>query len=534
MKRVYFFTKYRMLCLWMVFVLFSTGSWGAESGRRSRVDRRDEPDTRKQQMEQEAQARASDVQKALTDLLQPVQVNHRPSQDLIQESELVIEDARQYFSAFEDKPRAQFMLLQAWTAFCQDNLQLAQGWSMKACRADEASQDAWISQAVFGLLNGRPPAMPRIEEPKPEPNPERAMARRPRLNTAAIEVRPQPYSLKGILDFDLLGLDVRMIREHFEKTEFQAVSGEKITYTPGKDILCMLFWQGEESLSDANGISGDRNPQPSAEFMEMGMGTSCDVQKTTLGAQRNYVRMLKEACSEQPQIKFIQINTNRQNAAAQATQDPQVEDAGLLVVAADPASNAQRFVGWPAEKPFVAIVDKEGQVRYAGTAADFVPAFILTQLTGVEIDLAKQTPTAGANALPGGMAVPMMMEKMIQEFQARPELASKEPDSDPNRAIIDPNVPNPNVVKPSKQDFDSQTQLLIDQDKANRLLNTAELEIGKGLKLRSNPGKGIEACREILVQFPNTQYAQRARELLRKVPERYKKMNNITDEELGY
>ena len=52
----------------MVFLVFSIAAWAAEPGRRGREYGRSEVDTRRQQMEQEAQAIASVIQKALTDL----------------------------------------------------------------------------------------------------------------------------------------------------------------------------------------------------------------------------------------------------------------------------------------------------------------------------------------------------------------------------------------------------------------------------------------------------------------------------------
>lgn len=249
-----------MLCLWMVFVVFSVLAWADEPGRRGREYGRSEADTRKQQMEQEAQAMASVIQKALTDLLEPVQKNQRPSQDLIQKSQLVLENTKRYFPGFDEKPKAQYMLLQAWTAFFQDDSEMALNWSIRACRTDEASQDAWISQAVFGLLNGRPPALPRIEERRSQPQMDRTMGRRSGRNVPPNVAKPKPYSEKGILEFDLQGLNIRMFREQFEKMEFQTSSGKKIAYAPGTDTLCMLFWEDIPVVSaDAGGHSS--NPQ---------------------------------------------------------------------------------------------------------------------------------------------------------------------------------------------------------------------------------------------------------------------------------
>jgi hypothetical protein len=555
MKWVYLFMKCRMLCLWIVFIVFSIGAWAAEPGRRGRENGHSEIDARKQQMEQEAQAMASVVQKALTDLLEPVQENHRPSQDLIQKSQLVLENTKRYFPGFDDKPKAQFMLLQAWTAFYQDDSDLALNWSLRACRTDEASQDAWISQAVFGLLNGRPPLLPRIEEPQPQPQPERTMARRPRRVETAAEPKPQPYSEKGTLEFDdLLGLNIKMFREQFEKMEFQTTAGEKIAYTPGTDTLCMLFWQdipvmpaetGHSQPPPANGAQDEVQraiqeamqqvvPAEITDDMSTDSGNLYDnSQKTGIESQRNYFEVLMSACKDTPEIKFLQINTFKPTRPEALDVLPDDSQGPIpTVIAAAPQSNAQQFAGWSAAKPFMVIVDKEGRVRYAGTAADFVPAFILTELTGVEIDLAKQSPTTESQVFPAEMMDPMMMQEMPDRRAVDPN----KPAPKPNKPLPDPNAPamTRRPTGPGAQFEDFPTQSIEQGVRADNLLALAQMKIGESMKLRSNPKQGIEACRQILAEFPNTPYAQQARELLRQVPERYRKMNTITDEELGY
>ena len=73
-----------------------------------------------------------------------------------------------------------------------------------------------------------------------------------------------------------------------------------------------------------------------------------------------------------------------------------------------------------------------------------------------------------------------------------------------------------------------------DQIKAQNLLREGQLHIEVSRKLRmENPGKGIEACRRVLAEYGDTEYAEQAYTLLRRVPERYKQQYNITDEELG-
>jgi hypothetical protein len=260
--------------------------------------------------------------------------------------------------------------------------------------------------------------------------------------------------------------------------------------------------------------------------------------------------MLRNNCKDKPEIKFLQFNTDKlatpEQTASQTTEGSGAEEAVPLVFASDPASQAQQFIGIKADTPFMTIIDTEGKVKYAGTAGDFVPAFILTELTGIEIDLAKQQQVQQGRAMPDQMAAPEMLDPMTMEMMMRktpikPAKPAK-PLGDPNKPAIDPNTPakTTKAVSPSpqpvsdKKPVDIPTLSLEDQIRAEKLLQSAQMEIETKLKLRSNPKRGIEDCRKILAEFPNTPYAQKAREFLRQVPKRYQEMNDITDEELGY
>ncbi len=534
MKRTNLSIKHSWLYLGGAFLVFSAAVWAVEPRQRGRENGRPEVQTRKEKMKQEAREFASKIDPALRDLLKPVQKNQQPSEDLIQKAKSVLEDTKRHFSVFDDKPKAQFMLLQSWTAFYQDDLTQAMGWSRRACKTNEASQDAWVSQAVFSMLQGKRPALPRIEEPKPRPElPKRTPTPRPRQNNDAVryERKAQPYSEKGILEFDLLGLKSRVFREQFDRTELLAVSGEKIEYKLGTDTLCLLFWQDDPTAPVDTDDPEQRPQKETPETMQkMAFEDSyrprgTRPQNTDIKSQRSYFELLMDACGDHPEIKFAQINTIQPKQLDTFLADlPDYSEVSIpTVIAAAPDSNAQRFVGWDAKKPFMAVIDKEGTVRYAGPAADFVPAFILAELTGIEIDLEKQNQSTKAR----NTAPPMFTRRQPLADPNKP--ASKKPVAEPNS----PAKSTPSK-KPPAEPAESPTLTLEDQIRAEKLLQLAQMEIEKSLKLRSNPKRGIEACRKILAQFPNTQYAQQARELLRQVPKRYQEMNDITDEELGY
>lgn len=522
----------------------------AERTRRNGV-RTAEEDPRKEEMRREASESFPEVSGALKRILEKAAKNQRPDPAMIEQAAELLEKNKRNGWAYDEKQKAQFMLLQAWAGFYQDNLIDAVRWSMRACKTNEASQDAWNSQALFCMLVGKRPMLPRVEESK-------APRRRPSNNgrgrnedLASIASADKPYSEKGVLEFDLLGLRSEMLREQFGRLQFQTADDSEIEFAPGKDTLCMLFWQGDKDVSDANDMP-DKQPnkqQPIDDFMGLEMGPSYGSQKTTLQAQRDYVRMIRGVCKENPEIKFVQMNTDRlytsQNVAASAAKDPDVEEAGPLVFAADPASKAQRFIGVKADAPFMAIIDTEGKVKYAGTAGSFIPALILTELTGVEIDLEKQGQVAETPGMMG-QTDPFLMEMMLRKEVLAEDAKSTKPTGDPNKPAVDPNSPKagPNmpmkVTQPAplqraEKPVDFPTQSLEDEIRAEKLLQSAQMHIEESRKLRmKNPKQGIEDARKVLSEFPNTEYAQKARDLLRRVPDRWKNQYNITDEELGY
>ena len=88
---------------------------------------------------------------------------------------------------------------------------------------------------------------------------------------------------------------------------------------------------------------------------------------------------------------------------------------------------------------------------------------------------------------------------------------------------------------PQKQEAMQYRELSVEEVViAQNLLREGQLYIELSRKLRGeNPEKGIEACRKVLSEYGDTEYAGQACTLLRRVPERYKQKYEITDEELG-
>lgn len=564
-------------------VLFAAASvsFSAEREMRQRPSRTDAQtprpeDARKEQLRKEAQVTFPEIEKQLKQILEKVNKNQKPSTGLIKQATAALEKNKRFSVAYEDNQRAGYMLLQAWTSFYQGNSTEAMNWSMRACKLDETSLDAWISQAVFCLLNDKRPMMPRVKTPQ-QNRQETGETRRPRrqdvegmmaeMQTAVSELTLR----KGTLEFDLSMLRNGAIKEQFEKIDYKKEWGSDIEYEDGKDTLCLLFWQSEEAPAakthDANDVSpaAAKKNVPNELDMPgipdmMGMpgmsATSDDSQKLSIRNQQTYFERLFDACQEHPQVKFVQINTDRpeiaKKVAEQLLNDPKAPIAVPLVFASQTGAEVKDYAGVCAAGPIMIVVDKDKKLKYAGPAADFAPAFILTAMTGVELDLEKMSQPKPAAVAPAPGLDPNNPEGMMPvspQPSVSPPVDMPRPDipidlmlpggpmpAQPKPAA-DPNAPSSATGVPAEKPKAAPLQELSleDEIKAQNLLREGELHIKESRKLRGkNPGKGIEACREVLKKYPNTEFAGQARELLRIVPERYKQQYNITDKELGY
>ncbi|MFZ9010268.1 MAG: hypothetical protein ACO20W_00065 [Anaerohalosphaeraceae bacterium] len=557
-------TKHAVVYLLLV-MLAVLATAAAERPRRNNGDREagtSEKDLQKEKMRQEATKSFGEVSGALTEILEKVSMNQASEAAAIEQARQLLDENKRNGWAFDDVQKGEYMLLQAWTAFYEGNPVDAVNWSMRAAKTDATNGDAWISQGLFCMLNGKRPMMPRVKKPKAKrrnnsdggrPRPSRRKNGEGMSPLESSSASTKPYGEQGVLEFDMSLLRSEMLKKRFDRSEYQSVDGSAIEYIPGEDTLCVLFWQLKEVTPDANDVPSSDGP--SSDFM-MGYGGGSQKQLDyDIEGQREYMKLVSKACQENEQIKFLQINTNKTERTSELASDSDVKEGGPLVVAAESGSGAEEFAGLKADQPFALIVDKEGIVRYAGPAAGFMPAFILTDLTGIQIDLEEQEEIQQqvqqqaqhkkrqGSSKKGNGEIPYYL--MMPGYQPPPlEKEEPVPGHDPNKPVeapvAEPNAPaepkpapKPAPKAQGHQDF--PTQSLEDQIRAEKLLQSAEMHIEESRKLRmKNPKQGIEDARKVMQQFPNTEHAEKARDLLRRVPDRWKQQHNITDEELGY
>lgn len=498
---------------------------------------------RLEELRQEAGKKIPEIEQALEQCLKKVNVNQRPDDAFISSAKLILEDSKKFAPVFDDTQKSKFMLLQSWTEFFDAKMRGAVNWSSRACRADLSYQDAWISQALFSLLNKKKPMERRAQPNRSKDQQRRRTESGRRRNrdqedqTAQIKTE-LPRLNPGVLEYDPETLRKDMYKLKFSRLSLKDIDGQQITFVPGQSALCVFFWQVEEaSDTDQQAQIAGRENAVRKDNLRDAFSVSLDP-KYSIENQTDFFNWLYTACKDHEGITCVQINTNRLDTARKLFQElpgnTSQQTVAPLIFAADPDSGAESYQNLDTTSPFMIVADDQGDVIYAGIASHFMPAFIITELTGIEIDLEKkQTKSNTNNNRLTDYVIPALPRPRMQQAKRSSRAA------DPNISVSEPNTPaKPGssriASRESQQKPGVAPMSAEDQVRAQHLLTTAELDIEKSRKSLGNPREGIEAARQVIREFPNTEFAQRARELLRRVPDRWKRINSITDKELGY
>jgi hypothetical protein len=169
-------------------------------------------------------------------------------------------------------------------------------------------------------------------------------------------------------------------------------------------------------------------------------------------------------------------------------------------------------------EPTLVIVSRGGSVTYAGPATGFLASLAAKQLSAAgqagsmaSTKPAPRQPTPAAVTPASSAPAPV---SRISTPTAIARTASQPPAvQEPITAENDPDILNP------------------DHFQAARLLEAAKQFIKMGRYTTYK--RGIDMCREILQDYDHTPYADQARKQLQLVPERYRTIYKVTNEEMG-
>lgn len=207
---------------------------------------------------------------------------------------------------------------------------------------------------------------------------------------------------------------------------------------------------------------------------------------------------------DNPQIKFVAVNVDlpksRKKVVETLLQNPWP---WAQVMANEPTSGAEQFKEFDAEKPTLAIVDKNATIKYAGPAAGFLAPMVLEKTAG--ITLTDTDEVADSNSL---TQIPIDISEILNQLKSNPELMAQITSED---GMLTP-----------------------EQFQAEKLQSFAEGLFGPAAKKGVITYKQtVDLCRQIMKDYPNTPQAEQARQMLRQIPEAERKKYKVTNEEMG-
>jgi hypothetical protein len=217
-----------------------------------------------------------------------------------------------------------------------------------------------------------------------------------------------------------------------------------------------------------------------------------------------------------PKVKFLAVNTDPVKSA------PMVVNKLLEspwpwahVMAAKCTGGMARYANMDCKQPTLAIADTSGTIKYAGPARGFLARMMLIRIAG-------EPPSAGSIRRPGGRPPP---STIFNPFKGLFGGGKQRP---PAKTTTGGATPPP----PDRID-EEDGEVTPESYQAGKLLEYAKMFVSAGRKPVLTSKKGVELCRQIIREYPNSKYEQEARLLLRRVPEYERKRYNITDEEMG-
>ena len=420
------------------------------------------------------------IQSILTEMLQLANSNQKPTEDLIEESRIFLKSCRPFLKQLERDTAAEYYLLTAWTDYFNGNSNAAYLASQKANNTDPSNLDAHTSYVAFALMAGKVPS-PEIDTDK-------------------------PLSTNNHLEFNTASIRNELLQRTIPAINTKCLNSTLFSYQPGNTAIAALFWSVPAGsftqvfdpntalapAAAAHNNTANNRPMPNpSEYINDNFRAFTEIYSANFANE---------------QISFIGINTNPTDQLPMVFQKLCTTPSPWPnVMAKLPQSSLQPIADVDANVATLVIADKTGTIIYAGSPNGFVPKMIIESVGGNTL----------ANTLSQN---------------------SQNPPQQPNQPAVRPAAPSPDAETSRTPKIKQPRELSMEEkfDAEKRLGMARDLFLPASGKRFITPTQGIEICRAIIKDYPDTEYAAEAQRLLREeVNPRYRERYNLTDEELG-
>lgn len=454
----------------------------------------------------EATAAGQAVQQGLDQVLDKINQSAQTTQSDIAIANKIFNDNKRYFPQMTKPHQAAYSLLQGWLGYFEGDYEAAYNGAVKACKLEATSGDAWISQAAFAMLVDKKPLLPAPPKPTRQPRNRNGAGTPDMMMDPAMQEPSQLFQM-GKLQFDIKSIAIPLLGKTIEAGEFACTNGSTLRYQPGGESLCLLLWRKNADAAAAARPAESPDMMMDPMMMEMGYSAGQDTSGYAAALKKFYLDSWSSG-----KMKFLTVNFDKPSDQRQAIEETLARPwpwATAFVSAAPKAVAGQK--GIAPDKPLLVLTDKTGAIKYAGPATGFIAPMVFGKIMDIKpgapaiaaVDPNAPAAPADSNSLPAPKKKPAVKPAVPQTESAQPAAPAKE---------------------------------LAEEDaiQAEKLtVYTEDLFMQMGKKSFMTYKRGVELCRQIMRDYPNTEYSERAKLLLRQMPDSEKTKYNVTDEEIG-
>jgi hypothetical protein len=423
-----------------------------------------------------------------------------------------IKKNQQQLQKMDAKGQAGLHLMNAWMNYFVGELKKAKVAANLAYRADPQDKDAQTTYIIMAIANNDVKAaatavtLLRKKPAKP--------AAKNQQTDASLDTHDKMAGT-AILEFDANSLKTELLGEKVGAFEAACLNGTSLPFKGGKTLL-VLLWKNADLSTDTATDSGSA-PQPMTMPAGMPGMPGAIHRKTAQPSQTGQVLTPLQVYGtlfgrefQSNKIAFLGLNLDVEDQSGAVMETllknswpwPQAMAQDTRNVALASLSSAH------IDKPALVVVGPDGEIKYAGALSGFLLRVM-------------------AASAQGGSEATLAMPQTIQTHQdantSAPAAATQTKEANiPPAAVPQPTTPQPKAKLSEEDQFNPQAEALYNNAKGQMKMAYA-----------TGYGNVVNFCRQILKDYPNTPQAEKARQLLREIPERKRAQYHITNKEMG-
>lgn len=512
----------------------------------------------RRETDQPARGAASGISSMLRAVLEQANAAGTLRPDEIELVTKSLREVRRNLSSFSNQEKCEYYLLSAWADYYAGQRRRAMLNAAKAAKTDPENADAKTTHIAMALVNQEFKVIMAAARGQARDT----IFRESESGRSRSRSRLRSSSSSAMLDFDPDSLQLNLLGRKIGPVQLSCLNGSTLSYDPQDTILCILFWKlaSDEPGSSPRrsrlsgrrdrGFDSTRSPRTSRMSMR-GSGPADPSQ------QMQAFSDLFMASFTDPSIRFVATNLDSFDMSSQVT-ETLLENPWPWshVMASDPVNSAlAQFGQLGIEPPLLAITGPDGRISYAGPVTNFLPMMLLScygsgmepvekvseSLEEVNVERMQDVNsparedfdqslfdrTSDANSLQGsGRGVspgPQTQDIAFAETHRKPTSLD-------SAFFVAGTAKDESRTVPDAKRGGGQEQLY---PKAENWYQMALFHKKSGQLPMLSQKKVVDYCRMILEHYPESPRAEEARQLLREMPEEYRKKYNVTDEEMG-